>query len=349
MAALSERPAEIGGAEECCRQSRHGAGRSTLPNLIIPGAQKSGTSSLHAWLADHPQCVMSQPKEPMFFSRSDLRHGIAQYSKCFPHDHHDDIARIIGEASTTYLSIPGVPARIADVIGKEVKFVFVLRNPAERAVSAYWHMAKRLRELRCLEDVLAIDSVDLEASIDGESEGIRAAERECKVVTDGYERSIGDRYWSFRYLRNSCYLEDLRRFEAVFGRGQMLILLSDDLAMQPEESFVRTTDFLGIERFVPQSVGSLHNVTKVPAQNWISSILIALLRRLPASTDGVKRTVLAKISTNVPRVPKHIVESLVNLFRPHNESLSEYLDRDLSGWSELPLSNQAVSRHVNAN
>ena len=89
MAALSERPAEIGGAEECCRQSRHGAGRSTLPNLIIPGAQKSGTSSLHAWLADHPQCVMSQPKEPMFFSRSDLRHGIAQYSKCFPHDHHD--------------------------------------------------------------------------------------------------------------------------------------------------------------------------------------------------------------------------------------------------------------------
>lgn len=333
MAALSARPAP---QDWICRK-RHDPGLR-LPNLIIAGAQKSGTSSLHAWLAHHPQCAMSQPKEPMLFNRPCSAVDLGRYASCFCHETIGPDVRIIGEASTPYLSLPDVPARIADLLGTAVKLVFVLRNPAERAVSAYWHMAKRLHELRPLAAALSVATDDPVTALRIEREKLCVAENTHRIRTDGYEASVGDRHWCFRYLRNGFYLDDLQRFQKEFGRRNMLVLLTDDLAVRPVESFRRVAQFLSISGdLIPSSVGSRHNVTRVPRQSRGMAALYAVLRRMPRSMEHFRRALLTKFSEEMPAVPPQVAGSLVRLFSAHNRRLSEWLERDLSAWSELPL------------
>jgi hypothetical protein len=74
----------------------------TLPNLIIPGAAKSGTTSLHKMLGQHPDIFMSRSKEPHYFSRKQTPHGLAKYESLF--DQSGDCP-VRGESSTSYMVI----------------------------------------------------------------------------------------------------------------------------------------------------------------------------------------------------------------------------------------------------
>lgn len=121
------------------------------PNLFIIGAMKSGTTSLHSYLAAHPQVFMSDPKEPTYFvERSQLAsiypemykrgywRGEEYYLRVF--DGAGD-AKIIGESSTCYTKlnrITDVPQRIAS-FQPDARFIYVMRDPIERSISHYWH------------------------------------------------------------------------------------------------------------------------------------------------------------------------------------------------------------------
>jgi hypothetical protein len=104
-----------------------------LPNLIIIGAAKSGTTSLYHYLGGHPQIWMSEEKELDFFTKNWHR-GVPWYGRFFP---RPDPVR--GEASPSYTQFPvygGVPARMASVVG-DAKLLYVVRDPIERFVSHY--------------------------------------------------------------------------------------------------------------------------------------------------------------------------------------------------------------------
>jgi hypothetical protein len=111
----------------------------TLPDFVIIGAMKCGTSTLHAQLAAQPQFFMSEPKEPNFFSNDEIHaKGEAWYRSLFTAAPEGAIK---GESSTHYTKLPTYPKtveRLASLI-PHAKFIYVTRDPVERLVSQYIH------------------------------------------------------------------------------------------------------------------------------------------------------------------------------------------------------------------
>jgi len=128
-------------------------GQHALPNLIVIGAKKAGTTSLYHYLAAHPDISMSQEKELDFFvAERNWSRGLGWYRRQF-----SDAAPVRGEASPYYTALPhhrGVPERMARVI-PDARLVYLVRDPIERLVSHY-HMAVATgRESRPLAAALA--------------------------------------------------------------------------------------------------------------------------------------------------------------------------------------------------
>ena len=124
----------------------------TLPNLIVIGAQKCGTSGLHYYLSLHPEVSMSTPKELNYFiEERNLPRGIEWYSR-----HFDPAARCRGEASPNYTAYPqhlGVPERIAAVV-PDVRLVYIVRDPIERITAHFVHNFAKRREKGDLRETL---------------------------------------------------------------------------------------------------------------------------------------------------------------------------------------------------
>jgi hypothetical protein len=127
--------------------------RSALPNLVVIGAQKCGTTSLHYYLDQHPEISMSRTKELDFFTtHGSWSKGMEWYAAQF-----DAAAPIRGESSPSYTNYPihaGVPARLHAVV-PEAKLVYLVRDPIDRIVSQYIHDFTTERERRPIDEVLA--------------------------------------------------------------------------------------------------------------------------------------------------------------------------------------------------
>jgi hypothetical protein len=123
-----------------------------LPNLIVIGAMKSGTSSLHSYLNLHPQISMSHPKELDFFVlEKNWSKGIGWYES-----HFVDGARFNGESSPNYTKchlFGGVPSRMHSIV-PEAKLIYLLRDPIERIISHYVHNVAARSENRSFTDSL---------------------------------------------------------------------------------------------------------------------------------------------------------------------------------------------------
>ena len=140
----------------------------TLPNFLIIGAPKCGTTSLYAYLKQHPQVFMTIPKEPTFFGNegtdglfngphdedrayhSRVITNFADYKALYDRVTNE---KAIGEASIYYLYLPKAPEQIQKYVPKAAMFA-VLRNPADRAYSAYTHVVRQARERRSFADSL---------------------------------------------------------------------------------------------------------------------------------------------------------------------------------------------------
>ncbi len=126
------------------------SGDSTLPNLIIIGAQKCGTSGLHYYLGLHPEVSMSTPKELNYFiAERNWGRGPEWYAR-----HFDPTARCRGESSPNYTAFPqhmGVPERMAGVI-PDAKLIYIVRDPLDRIAAHYVHNFAKRREKGDLRD-----------------------------------------------------------------------------------------------------------------------------------------------------------------------------------------------------
>lgn len=130
--------------------TRHDIDR--LPDFLMIGASKAGTSSLHHYLGQHPEISMSWPKETNFFTRADYLDALDWYVSCF-----SDTPGIRGESSPKYTNFPNyrhVPERIAALI-PEVKLIFLVRDPIERCESHYYHRYFNRSESREIDQVFA--------------------------------------------------------------------------------------------------------------------------------------------------------------------------------------------------
>jgi len=126
-----------------------------IPNLFIPGAAKSGTTSLHDLLNCHPDVCMSVVKEPVFWNSPSFNNPkrIAWYSSLFT----DPESKILGESTTSYMYYPEFISTIKKQFSTTPKFIFILRNPIDRCYSHYWWMHGRSQEKRSFKESVSAD------------------------------------------------------------------------------------------------------------------------------------------------------------------------------------------------
>ena len=189
-------------------------------NTFIVGAPKAGTTSLHHYLNQHTDVSMSSVKEPNFFSSKEVE-TLFYNSKCIDdsNDYHKlfsiEKRQVRGEASVSYLYYEHVPKRIYDY-NSEAKIIIMLREPIERAFSHY------LMDCR-----LGFCSEKLEDIIDN---------------PQSYPQ-----YFQ-QYLELGNYYSQIKRYQDIFGKEQLLVIFYDDFKGNTEKVMNRVFSFLEIEK-----------------------------------------------------------------------------------------------------
>ena len=198
-----------------------------LPDFLILGAQKAGTTALYAYLRWHPQITGPSFKEVSFFDRHYAR-GERWYRAHLP------IRRsgIVGEASPSYLFHPLAPERVARMLPR-ARMIALLRDPVDRAFSHYQHEVALGREDLSFEDALAREAERMAGEVD-------------RMLRDPSYFSYP--WWNYTYAARGRYAEQLERWLAAFPREQLLILFTEELAADTGGTYTRVLDFLGVER-----------------------------------------------------------------------------------------------------
>jgi hypothetical protein len=212
-----------------------------LPDFIVIGAQRAGTTSLYNYLVALPNIYPASIKEVHFFDKK-FNKGIAWYRAHFPLtlqkyyvEHIRKQGFITGEACPYYLFHPHVPKRAASVL-PQVKLIVLLRNPVDRAFSEYNFEVDGGRE-----------TLSFEEAINCEEE--RTAQEREKMAKDEHYYSFDHQFHS--YLARGIYVDQLRTWMEHFPRENFLILKSESFYADPAAAIKQTLDFLNLPGMEP--------------------------------------------------------------------------------------------------
>ncbi len=201
-----------------------------LPNFIIVGVQKGGTSSLFNYLLQHPNIVPGYKKEVKFFD-GNFHKGIDWYRFNFPmQEQMSDPLAQTGEASPSYVFHPLVPQRIKEAL-PDVKLVLLLRDPVARAYSHYQGNFRKGQEELSFEEAIEKE----ESRLEGEREAI---------IADQHHPMY--KYLVYSYLSRGVYIEQVKNWFDSFPRDQILIQKSEDLFSNPQGVYSRVLAFFGL-------------------------------------------------------------------------------------------------------
>jgi hypothetical protein len=201
-----------------------------LPDFIVVGAQKAGTTSFYWYLSQLPAVEPSFRKEVHYFDLN-YGHGEAWYRAFFPTRaklHRN--AAITGEATPYYLFHPAVPQRIHDLV-PSAKIIILLRDPAQRALSHFEHEHRLGNETFTLSEALAAEQHrlgDIEARLE-----------ETAAVSWAHQHSS--------YRARGLYLPQVRRYFERFGRERCHVILSEELFDDPVATVRQAAEFLDID------------------------------------------------------------------------------------------------------
>lgn len=309
-----------------------------LPNFIIIGAAKSGTTTLYQYLDRHPQIFMSNPKEPNFFaSDRNYARGIDWYAELFQTAKAD---QIVGEASTPYthqLHLPDVPQRIFQTV-PDVKLIYIMRHPVDRAYSQY------------LQQIKIFQSRNYKADL----EGFKIPETFEELLARGNQTiEAADYMEQIDVLAASNYQEIINRYLQFFHRDSCLFLLFKDLIHEPAKIVDQICDFLEIDRATElmQQTQIKANVSAQHKEWYLRSRLTAPLKEVPGLNriasllpqeirDGVYNLLNQlpyKKSLEQTYLPQKMLPetraALLAKFTEPNRQLADFLDLDLSHWN----------------
>lgn len=277
-----------------------------LPNFLMIGAMKGGTTSLWHYLRSHPQVFMPQKKEPHFFSDEGVwSRGLQWYEGQFSEVPRTAVA--VGEASTTYSKhpeFPGVPERIASVI-PDVRLIYVIRQPIERMRSQYLHHVAKGREHDPVEKALL--------------------SKPTYVNNSRYAMQI------------ACYLEH-------FHRDQLLVITSEDLRNERIPTVRRVYEFLGVDgSWVPPMIenefyrtGERRKVRpitfKVRRLPGIHSLgrLIPSAAKVRAMKSG--RLLTKTLDAGEATITESLRRHLEGVLREDVQQLRQHLGPDFDAW-----------------
>ena len=238
--------------------------RRPLPDFLVIGAQRSGTSSLYKYLEQHP-CVLSSLRKETEYLSARWSRGEAWYRAHFPsrarrwaEARRRGFDVLAFEASPNYLFHPLAPERAA-VLVPDAKLVVLLRNPVDRAFSHHQHEVRAGRET-----LPFVEALEQEADrLAGEEERMRAE--------PGYRSLPWERH---SYQARGRYAEQLERWLAAFPSAQLLVLRSEDLYSDPAATYAELLSFLGLPDWQPPAFRnhSYSGAAPEPAEDFPPSV-----------------------------------------------------------------------------
>ncbi len=261
------------------------------PDFFIGGAQKCGTTSLSVWLNEHPHLQCSTPKEPRFFSSTSQRDIYKDYSAFFANNRNEKA--LLFEASTSIMNDGIAIDKIKDLYPCSPKFIFILKNPVERAISAYYHMFKHSSEKRSIDEVFSRIPKSVDAVYDFEKQKTEQAIEQKLIDVSGYKDKYDNYLWPYYYLYNSRYSYHLGKFEEAFGKDNILTLTLEGFEACRENSFRGITRFLGVNDYKDHLDTSIKsNSTIIPSYVFIPFIrktkcLLGMCRSLDKNLERV--------------------------------------------------------------
>jgi len=235
------------GSFRLARQSAVATGRLTAqlrmtPDFLVVGAQRCGTTSLFRTVAAHPAVVPPALHKGVHYFDTAYDRGPDWYRGHFPLratatrlERRLGSRVITGESSPYYLFHPLAGERIANDL-PDVRLVALLRDPVERAYSAYTHERARGFEAETFERAL-----DLEPA--------RLAGEEARLRSD--PTYVSHHHQHNAYLARGSYAEQLARLAALVGRERLHVIDSGDFFTAPEASFDAVIDFLDLPAWRP--------------------------------------------------------------------------------------------------
>lgn len=206
-----------------------------LPDFLIIGAQKAGTSSLFRYLKQHSRIRPPISLEPkgLLYPRQTRSSRESWFRAQFPSQKEQEKGAIIGAVNPNLLFHPLAPQRIKQII-PEVKLIVLLRNPIQRAYSHY-HMNIRLGRF---------EPLSFEDAIEKEDERLKGAKEEILSEQGGW--GSNHRYRLYSYKTRGIYINSLKPWFNQFPRNQFLVLSTQQLLTKPVTLLKRVTQFLNI-------------------------------------------------------------------------------------------------------
>ncbi|MGH9383138.1 MAG: sulfotransferase family protein [Vicinamibacterales bacterium] len=298
----------------------------TLPNFLVIGAGRSGTTSLHNYLAQHPDVFVCQEKSPNFFVSHEPQPPwegptLQAMARQWVSDAHEyeglfkdaRSCSAIGEVSPVYLQALSAPERIKAMC-PEVRLVAILREPVSRA---YAHYMGRRRD------------------------GLERRADFAEVVREELSRPLPDDVAFGNYLGCSRYHHFLRGYFDRFERERIRVYLFDDLQANPSHLVADLFAFLGVDQTFTPDMTRRFGQTGLPANPvarflWTHSVKARTTLRpwLPRSIrDSAAPLFISRLSR--PALDAGLRKRLSAVFSDEIDRLQQLLRRDLSHWMLL--------------
>lgn len=299
-----------------------------MPNFMIIGAAKAGTTALYKYLEEHPQIFMSPQKEPRFFAlegeKIDFRGpgamtrfryvtDIETYRLLFKNVSNE---LAIGEASTWYLYIPKAAKGIRHYL-PNVKLIVMLRDPVQRAYSNFLGLRR---------------------------EGVEPLEDFTEAMVAEKERMENNWSPTWHYQQKGFYYNQLKRYFELFEKSQIRIYLYEDLKANSTNVVQDIFGFLSVDDAFVADTSQKHNVSGIPRnkalhqflnqsnplRGFMHSFVPAKLRKR-VKNNLINLNLQNKNQSLLPEIRKQFIE----VYREDILKLQELIDRDLSQWLKV--------------
>lgn len=292
----------------------------TLPNFLIIGAAKAGTTALHTYLQQHPQIYMTPDKETNFFAfegehlnfQGPGDEAINQFSITDLESYQAEFQNVagekaIGEACPLYLYHAKAPERIYSYI-PHVRLIAILRHPVDRAYANFLHIIRDDRE-PCRDFAQAL-------------------QQEKKRIEDNWE-------WFWHYIQLGYYSIQLKRYYDIFDREQIRVYLYEDLCQNPLTLIQDIFCFLEVDKTFVPDISIRPNKSGIPKNLIVHKLLTkpnpikSLLKPLFPSQLRQK---IQHQNLKTPKISSKTRVFLTNLYREDILKCQDLIERDLSGW-----------------